>query len=406
MRIERNRDTIQQWIRARQLNEQEMLKRLNRVFQKPQATQAMRQVVLQPLRQMLVEMRGAAPTMGGWHGWTWAQRALMDEHNLAVWQTVPRSMYWDVTLERMIQRLEAGLGDANDISELIRVIGAWLEKGGGLATKDINKAYRVGVRKIARGAPHGQNLAPDQQKAIDDEVWSKAVRQRENPNQHHPIEAHVAPAWVAPKFGKQSGMQMFRVRGNDICLRIDNLFGLLKGATISGTTTDTAMVLEAYGAELGLHPGYYLFPVATIAASLHHTLLEAGLALTLVEAIDSYRVGFYMSLMPIGGVPPELAEIEEILEAAEADIRNRHFILWYAPASGAAPVGAIQWTRPFELQASKRLVEGRGLLTHAGRLPEYPAQADVARFIQLMAPQLLAYLPQEFQPGRVRLSAA
>lgn len=400
MRIERDRNTIEEWVRQKQANEQQMLGELNQLFQTRQPLEKMRKVVRAALWQMWCEMANTPRSV--------AEQSLAKEAGLAVWMTLDfPSPNPERRLLGMIRRLDRGLGDANDLSELIRVIGDWLERGGaGLGTADINKAFRVGVDRIPRSAEHGVGRAVGQQDAIDARVWSRAVRERENPNQPgHQIEPHVAAWWVRPKFAKQSGMNMFRVRGNDLCLRMDNLFGLLRGATISGTTTDTALVLEAYGAELGLHAGYYLFPVATIAASLHHTLLEAGLALTLAGAIDSYRVGFYTSLIPKGGLPAELARAEEILRGAEEDPRNRHMVLWYDPRAGTRPDGAILWNRRFELESSKRLVEARGLLTHVRTLPEYPTQADVARFIQLMAPRLLAYLPQEFQPQRLRMSA-
>ncbi len=400
MHIERNSGVIQSWVQAKQRNEQEMLRRLNRLFQQPAALNPMRVLVLRALKQMLAEIRekplGSA-----------AQRAMMAENGLAVWQTLPQpTPLLDLRLERMVDRLRGGLqADANDLSELIRVIGAWLEWGGGYGAKDINKALRTGVDKIPRSAPHGPGSALAQQKAIDDKTWSKAVRKREDPNQHHPIEPHVEAAWVPPKFGKQSGMQLFRVIGNDLCKRIDLLFGLLKGATISGTTTDTVLVLEAFGAGLGLHPGYYLFPVATIAASLHHTLLEAGLALTLTGAIDSYHVGFHTTLVPKGGLPAELASVRTILAGAENDMRNRHFILWYEGGNEGQPAGCILWNKQWEIRASRRLVEAKGLLTHIAGVPTLPRQADVAAFIALMAPQLLASLPQEFQQKSFRAHA-
>lgn len=397
MRIETNPKTIQQWIEDKQFNEQSMLKRLNELFGNAVSLGKMRVVVLTPLRQMLAEMR--SQSFG-----SWAQRAMMAENNLAVWQTLPNpTPVLDVRLERMIRRLEAGQGDANDLSELIRVIGAWLEMGGGFGSVGINKAYRVGVEHIPQSAPHGQGLALKQQQAIDEQVWAKNVREREaiktGPDKkQHEIEPHLKPVWVAPKSDKLSGMQMFRVKGKDLCLRIDNLFGLLKGATISGTTTDTALVLEAYGAALGLHAGYYLFPVATIAASLHHTLLEAGLALTLVEAISTYRPGFYTSLIPKGGLPAELAEAGEILRGAEDAPRNRHFILWY---QGTVPAGCILMERPAEIEAFKDLADGRKLLANVRQLPEYPNRQQVLDFVGMMAPRLLEATAAVVAPGHV-----
>jgi hypothetical protein len=398
MRIETNRETIQSWMKAKQANEQELLRRLNRLFGEPAALNPIRVVVLHALKQMFVELR--AKPMG-----SPAQKAMVAENNLAVWQTLPsRTPDFSARLEQMVERLSAGFGaDANDLSELMRVIGSWLEGGGGHGGEaDINKAFRTGVGHVSARAMGDKNgYARAQQQQIDDRVWSKQVRERENVRANDGLPAWVTASQVKPKFNRLSGMQMFRVTGNDLCKRIDLLFGLLKGATISGTTTDTVMVLEAFGAGLGLHAGYYLFPVATIAASLHHTLLEAALALTLTGAIDSYRVGFYSSLVPKGGLPPELDGVRTILANAEHDARNRHFVVWY-DVDESRPAGCIQWTG-WEVQASRRLVEAKGLLAHIAGVPLLPKKADVAKFIALMAPQLLASLPQEFQPGALRL---
>ena len=343
VRVEHDPATIRRWIEAKQTNEQELLARLNRLFHDKKATATIRRVVRTAFERMWVEVQ-SQPFAGAVYG------ALVDEAGLAVWSTIrPASSLPFHRLERMLLKLRLGEYDdtpldCNDLSELIRVIGAWLEKGGGHGgVPDVSKAYRTGADKIPADAPHGPGLALDQQKALDAEQWDKKKKQTRSrigpsdPEQHPiPIEPHVAAAWVRPKQGNISGMQRFRVSGNDVCRKIDLMFGLLPGATISGTTTDTALVLETFGTmKVGpkmwatIHPGYYLFPVATIAASLHHTLLEAGLALTVVDAIPDYEVGLYESLVPPEGLPNELLRARPLLDAAENDLRNRQFICWY-----------------------------------------------------------------------------
>jgi len=382
---------VQSWVKAKQTNEQEMLKRLNRAFNKPEAYEKIRKVVMSALLQMKLEANlNPAP----------AKNAVSAEAALAVWQKIPTGEAHPLNrLGNMLAELccYPNKFDINDLSELIRVIGAWLENGGGHAgiPKELTEAFRPGIR--TKGMT---------QEAVKKLIWDKGtVRQREDRIKdealYHEIEEHVRRAWVRPKFGRASGLQMFRVNRNDLCKKIDLLFGLLKGATISGTTTDTVLVLEAFGFEHNLHAGYYLFPVATIAASLHHTLVEAGLALTLVEAIESYRVGFYTTLKPKEGLPGELQDVDNILRSAEQDMRNRHFVLWYE--GNENPAGCVLWDKLSEVEASKRLVESKGLLTHVRSLPEFPTKMDVARFINLMQPRLLAYLPQEFQPNRLRM---
>jgi hypothetical protein len=405
-RIVRDAGTLQSWVKEKQANEQSMLFRLNNLFNSPIPRNKIRMVVRAALERMWDEAQD-------FRTWPRVMGALVDEGNLAVWVKsgagIPHHR-----LRRTLESLRLGAAanpqlDCNDFSELIRVIGAWLEKGGGFGAPDINKALRSGVGHIPASAPHGAGLAVAQQAALDKQQWGKDVRQREDPSVrpdgsfHHAIEDHVSQWWVRPRATRESGMQMFRANRNDLCKRIDLLFGLLVGATLSGTTTDTVFVLESFGAAppVGLHPGYYLFPVATIAASLHHTLVEAGLALTLADVIDSYCVGFYTTLKPRGGFPPELRDAEGILQEAEKDPGNRRFILWYN-GNETAPAGGILFEKTFEIEAFRRLAEGKGLMTHVMTLPPVPNQRDVARFIDLMAPKLLAYLPQEFQPKRHR----
>jgi hypothetical protein len=428
--IVRESNKILDWVKEKQRNEQEMLFRLNNVFKESIPRSKIRNVVLAAFEQMSREAanyRTGGPVIG----------ALNEENGLAVWSRLAQpSNNVGVRLTQMTNQLIAGDQavpqlDCNDFSELIRVIGTWLEKGGGFRVPNIHKAYRQGVGQVE--APYGPSMkylaylgklrckygwqyadrlnAEERaeltklattgdyiarQDARDAKTWSEAVRQRESANQHHAIEEHVADYWVRPRFNNQSGMQRFRANRDDICKKIDLLFGFIVGATISGTTTDTAMVLEAFGAQGKLHAGYYIFPVATITASLHHSLLEAGLALTVVDAIDSYCAGFYTTLIPKGGLPVELQKIREILKKAEEAPKNRHLLIWYE-GNEKSPAGCIRWNKPYELRDARRLVDGKGLLTHIMGMPRVPDKMAISRFLKLMAPKLLAYLPEEFQ---------
>jgi len=405
-RIVRDAGTLQSWVKEKQANEQRMLFRLNNLFNSPIPRNKIRMVVRAAFERMWVEAQD--PGM-----WPRVSGALAAEEKLAVWVKTATGDH-RLRVQRTLESLRLGTAaqprlDCNDFSELIRVIGAWLEKGGGYGAPDINKALRSGVERIPASAPHGAGMAIAQQDVLDKRQWGRDLRQREDPSTvpdgsfHHAIEDHVSQWWVRPRAGKESGMQMFRANRNDLCKRTDLLFGLLVGATLSGTTTDTVFVLESFGAAppVGLHPGYYLFPVATITATLHHTLVEAGFALTLADVIDSYCVGFYTTLRPRAGFPPELQEAEGILQGAEKDTGNRRFVLWY-DGNENAPTGGILFEKPFEIDAFRRLAEGKGLMTHVMSMPTVPNQRDVARFIDLMAPKLVPMLPQDFQPRRNR----
>ena len=371
---------IQQWVKEKQTNEQEMLKKLNRAFNSPPAYNQVRKVVVSAILQMILseDRRPVA-------------NAIAAEINLAVWTKVPTHGFYllgDLLTELFCR---PNRFDINDLSELIRFIGTWVEVGGGHGgiNKLINEAFRPGIS------------SPDTTwETAKKFIWDKAtVRQREDrimkKELYHAIEAHVRGAWIPPKNNNPSGLMMFRVNRNDLCRKIDLLFGLLKGATISGTTTDTALVLEAWGYQHQLHAGYYLFPVATIAASLHHTLLEAALALSLIGAIDSYYVGFYTTLTPRGGFPGELGSVIGILEEAEYNRHNRHFIIWYE--CGDTPAGCILWDKLWEVEASRKLVEGKALMDHVRTLSQHPSKQEVARFISLKAIELFQTLPVHFK---------
>lgn len=378
-----NREKIRSWVKAKQTNEQELLRRLNRAFSHPIAYAKVRQVVCSALLQMKIEaLEKPGPV----------RKALLSSfrEDLAVWQRVPWSPA-EFPLNRLGDMLvelycRPQRFDIGDLSELIRLIGGWIEEGGGFGVDPSKLKKHEALTEAFRPGLPARGQSQEQAKML---IWDKnRFRQREDritdPNFYHMIERHVQKAWVRPHFQRPSGLQMFRVNRDDLVRKIDLLFGLLRGATISGTTTDTVLVLEAFGAHI-LHPGYYLFPVATIAASLHHTLVEAGLALSLVGCIERYSVGFYTTLEPIGGFPGELQGVAKLLMSAENDMRNRCFVLWY-DGDDQTPTGCILFDKPGEKELIKeKLADGKRLLNHVRILPNIPRRDDVAAFVSMLA---------------------
>lgn len=105
---------------------------------------------------------------------------------------------------------------------------------------------------------------------------------------------------------------------DDLGNKIDKVFGLQKGATISGTTTDTIFFLNrmtlideamktgsplkkhyfADNGPKGLDPIYYMLPLATLVSEGHHTVVEVALPLSLNGIITQYKIGRYTTLMP------------------------------------------------------------------------------------------------------------
>ena len=130
--------------------------------------------------------------------------------------------------------------------------------------------------------------------------------------------------------------------------------------------------------------------LAIIAASLHHTLLEAGLALAIVGAIDSYSIGFYSSLRPKGGFPGELQDAHSILQEAEDHPDNRHLLIWYGETE-KRPAGCIVWEKGEAQAAKNTLFDGKKLLAQVRNLPRVPRRDHVVRLMQEIAPNLLTF---------------
>ena len=107
----------------------------------------MRKVVLAAFQQMLAEAAlNSNPDA--------RKAALREASKLAVWKRLkPQTDDPEKWLRGMTNQLLLGDRndprlDCNDFSELIRVIGEWIEKGGGFGILDFNKSYRVGVGRI------------------------------------------------------------------------------------------------------------------------------------------------------------------------------------------------------------------------------------------------------------------
>lgn len=156
---------------------------------------------------------------------------------------------------------------------------------------------------------------------------------------------------------KYSGINAWCVRSADLTARIDEVFGLMRGATISGTTTDNIYMLEKFATSLN-DPIYYLLPVATIVGYGHHSLLEVATPLTLNGAI-SYSIGLYTTLFPdrsgVGGGNKKedgaADKINKILEYYENNHNNRLIMCYY---EGGCLAGSFEfenkvaWKNAFE----------------------------------------------------------
>ncbi|BBO88765.1 hypothetical protein [Desulfosarcina ovata] len=106
----------------------------------------------------------------------------------------------------------------------------------------------------------------------------------------------ITPARDVATSGETSGIMNWVILDNDLTGKMDQVFGLMRGATISGTTTDNIFILQRFSHVID-DKIFFLLPLGTIGAGGHHSLIEIATPLTLNNYID-YSVGCYGTLFP------------------------------------------------------------------------------------------------------------
>lgn len=167
-----------------------------------------------------------------------------------------------------------------------------------------------------------------------------------------------------------------RATGDSNVLKLDRILGLITGADISGTTADTVFALETIGINY-LTAAYYMLPLATIVHNNHHALIEVALALSMNGVLD-YHIGFYDTLLPkgTGVVPSELEGVEEILDDADRDYRNRYFVVYYDDRGNVAGCIVMSRSEAWDLRY-KMCFQATRLLDKAPSLPLCPSRDTV-----------------------------
>lgn len=176
----------------------------------------------------------------------------------------------------------------------------------------------------------------DARKIAEDPIQKDAGRRRilaeKNP-QHAEYEAGQTPAWDFMRSQPSAGMARWDVKEGDTLGKMDQVFGLTPGATISGTTTDNIYFIDKFK-RLRINPVFYLLPAASLVSGGHHTLLEVAYPLSLNGLID-HKIGLYSTLFPTGAGTSRLpgaegaAEIERLLWQYENRWENNLMLVWY-----------------------------------------------------------------------------
>lgn len=128
-----------------------------------------------------------------------------------------------------------------------------------------------------------------------------------------------------------SGIKKWRVMDQDTCGKISRYCGLMRGATISGTTADNIyfmnLLLKGTEKKSSL---LRMLPLATIPSGGHHSLLEVAFPLALAQVIPACGVGEYSKFHTAKGEDSTAASaITHHLRFCEDHNYNRLMLVYY-----------------------------------------------------------------------------
>ncbi len=197
---------------------------------------------------------------------------------------------------------------------------------------------------------------------------------------------YIASKTTALEFLRQqpdAGMNRWDIKNNDTIGKMDKVFGLTPGATISGTTTDNIYFLNKFG-RLNINPIFYLLPAATLVRGGHHTLLEVAYPLSINGLID-YSVGLYSTLLPTGAGTSRLpgkagaGEIKGLLQLYENRWENNLFLAYYKGSRTLK--GCVLFSHINEKHIWRQTAKANhhmlGLFKGMGAWPEYDDVRDL-----------------------------
>lgn len=221
---------------------------------------------------------------------------------------------------------------AENCSDWIRIYGEVIENISKGIEDKTRKSYQTG------NPEHWEKFDP---KKPEDKTTH--LRQRTKADQDHPTK----PTIIHEMFRfphSSSGLATWDIAPGNTCGKLDKIFGLCPGATISGTTTDNIYYFDKFG-RFQLDEMLYLLPLASLVSCGHHTLLEVALPLS-INGIVNYRIGRYTSLFPTkeqhrtNELTEAARKIQLTLHLAECNAFNHLMLLYYTEKS-VDPVGCF-----------------------------------------------------------------
>ena len=173
-----------------------------------------------------------------------------------------------------------------------------------------------------------------------------------------------------------AGAKKWAIMSDDITGKMDDVFGLMPGATISGTTTDNIYFVSKFAVAVA-DPTLYLLPFGTIVSGGHHSLIEVALPLSVNGVID-YRVGCYSTLIPEGYNTTGANIIRGFLQAYERRPENRLMLVYYR---GASVDGCfVCESEPDKLKWKEKFKANKALMDKFIALPPNPSRDRVETF--------------------------
>ena len=286
---------------------------------------------------------------------------------------------------------------ASECSDVIRLYGEVVEQGA--KVRMAMPAYHNPMlprKKSVLDKFTALDEAKEDYRKGGNEVWQEGRKRIKRPGKQIP----KGPARDM-LLAQEGGIWVWALMDSSTVLKIDRTFGVVEGADISGTTTDTIFFLDRF---IGLFkqqmpsmvgqledPIYQLLPLATIVAGGHHSLLEVALAQS-INGVNHYSIGLYTTLMPDSSTHPARGQILNLLHRAENNVRNRLMVLYYRQPGvlGGCYLFAKQGRERMDFQ-KLALADLKMLNIFAATKP-YPNQTDVIDLMQKRTQRMPAAL--------------
>lgn len=271
---------------------------------------------------------------------------------------------------------------ASQCGDWIRVFGEIVEeKLFGKSEEKQRTSYQRGpsgswkkpqTRNMSKGV-YGRGMSvsqPDFQKAnLRRRVEFKALSNA----QKGLYSSRLTPSHELMTSMAHAGAKKWAVMANDTTGKMDEVFGLMPGATISGTTTDNMYFIGKFAYAVS-DPALYLLPFGTIVSGGHHSLIEVALPLSTNGCID-YSVGCYSTLIPEITNTPAAKIIRKFLKLYDLRPENRLMLVYY---NGLNVDGCfVCESMPEKVTWKEKFKVNRSLMEEFIALPPHPIRSRV-----------------------------